>query len=184
MDMNETIKTQLAALQDGSTVVIIVPAGEVGALLNSNHGGGAGRFEQDLTLEEYRAEFAPKRSLKSISEWCRKGLFPCTVDPDDPQNRVPGAYLDDNGEWRITRAGIRARQDRARRNWLSRRTKDSTSEPADADVDDAEIEDEKENEPSRPISSGTSTRPKEGAWRSALKKREKKSRRRIDRAQR
>lgn len=149
-----------------SVVVLIVPANSIGDIFRDSGPGDDG-FTQDLGIPEYQARFESKLSLSRIREICAEGAFPDSVD--ESGETVPGAYKDSKGEWKITMAGIRARQRKEREAGLKRREraeqrrKQSESEgstPVMA-VD-------------RPASSGKPrggvARPQRGSWRKAAKR--------------
>lgn len=105
----DDVLTELGAAipEDDSILVLVLPAGRLRNLFAPPAAQGR-EFVRDLTVAQYRERFEPSLSESRIRELCAEGVFPDSAGEDGES--VPGAYKDGKGEWRITLAGIVARQ--------------------------------------------------------------------------
>lgn len=121
--MTDTLKTfREATGMDDAVLVLVVPQDKLPALFS----GGEGRpsdVELDLTVAQYRERYEPDLSESRIAEMCAAGVFPDSVAPDG--DTIPGAYKTRSNHWRITKAGIQARQKRDREEGLKRRQEEA-----------------------------------------------------------
>lgn len=135
-DNLQTILDALSGAGD-SLLVLVIPATRMRDLFGDS-APAQPSYERDLLVPEYRVQFEPDLSDSRIRELCASKVFPDTTAEDG--RLVPGAYKDSTGAWRITRAGIVARQRSEREEGLRKRAEAEAAKAADdtaAAADDA-----------------------------------------------